>query len=419
VSLVPEVSVVVELRVTVEPGADPVALEQAIAEQGRRGSKELYRQALAALDAQATEASGGARQRLEERWVATTFGRVRIWRYRVKGPEGSFHPLDRALGLSQAEASPALREAVCDLATRVPYRQVAEIAARLTGEAISHQSTWRILQAEGARIRTEEGRLVRSVFELGEAPLDIGLEPELVVVEADGTFLEAQGEEGDRFEVKTGVFYTGKRPSGGRRHRRWRLLNKGCYATTADQDAFGKGLAARGFHWVGLHRARHVLCVHDGLDEYGQGFRDWFPHAVHQIDHFHVAQRLWQLSGADAKVFAGLKALAFSDPRACASTLRRSLRLRAELAVQVAGYLEGIAEDLHGVDRLPRRLRRGEDRMHVVGSGVVEKHQDLLVKRRMKGKGMRWTRKGADNLLALQARRFCDRWPTSWGVIAG
>jgi hypothetical protein len=57
--------------------------------------------------------------------------------------------------------------------------------------------------------------------------------------------------------------------------------------------------------------------------------------------------------------------------------------------------------------------------MHVVGSGVVEKHQDLLVKRRMKGKGMRWTRRGADHLLALQARRFCDRWPTSWGVIAG
>jgi hypothetical protein len=40
VSLVPEVSVVVELRVAVEPGVDPVALERAIAEQGRRGRYE-------------------------------------------------------------------------------------------------------------------------------------------------------------------------------------------------------------------------------------------------------------------------------------------------------------------------------------------------------------------------------------------
>ncbi len=36
----PEVSVVVELRVAVEPGVDPVALERAIAEQGRRGRYE-------------------------------------------------------------------------------------------------------------------------------------------------------------------------------------------------------------------------------------------------------------------------------------------------------------------------------------------------------------------------------------------
>jgi len=413
---VPEVSVVVELRVAVEPGLDPVALERAIAEQGRRGSKELYRAALASLDAQAVRDTGGTRQRLEERWVATTFGRIRIWRYRVRTPAGSFHPLDRDLGLSQAEASPAMREAVCDLATRIPYRQVAEIAARLTGEPISHQSTWRILQAEGARLRTEEGELVTAVFELGEAPPDTEPVPELVVVEADGTFLAAQGEEGDRFEVKTGVFYTGKTRAGGRRHRRWRLLNKGCYATTGDQDAFGKALAARGFAWAGLHRARHVLCVHDGLDEYGRGFHDWFPAAIHQIDHFHVAERIWQVSGADAKLFETLKRLAFSDPVACAKKLRRSVRLNPELAREVAGYLEGVAGDLHGIDRLPRHLRRG--RMRVVGSGVVEKHQDLLVKRRMKGKGMRWTRRGAEHLLALQASRFSDRWPTRWGVVA-
>jgi hypothetical protein len=418
VSLVPEVSVVVELRVAVEPGVDPVALERAIAEQGRRGSKELYRAALASLDTQATGAVGGARQRLECRWVATIFGRIRIWRYRVKAEGRSFHPLDRALGLSQAEPSAALRELVCDLATRIPYRQVGEVTSRLTGEPFSHLSAWRVLQEEGARIRTEEAELVASVFELGELPPDAGPSPELVVVEADGTFLDAQHEQGDRFEVKTGVIYTGKARAGGRRHRRWRLLDKGCYATTADADAFGKGLAARGFAWVGLHRARHMLCVHDGLDEYGVTFADWFPHAVHQIDHFHVAERIWQVCGSDVRAFDKLKRIAFSDPRACARRLRRQgAGIRSDQATELAGYLEHVAADLHGVDRLPRRLRRG--RMRVVGSGVVEKHQDLLVKRRMKGKGMRWTRRGADHLLALQARRLCDRWPTSWGVIAG
>jgi hypothetical protein len=73
-------------------------------------------------------------------------------------PAGSARPtgagilLDRVLGLTQAEASPGLREAVCDLSLRLPFRQAAETAARITGEHMSPQSAWRILQAEGARV---------------------------------------------------------------------------------------------------------------------------------------------------------------------------------------------------------------------------------------------------------------------------
>jgi hypothetical protein len=417
VSLVPEASVVVELRVMVEDDLDPVAFEQAVKAEGQRAAKELYRSALQVLDHQAVNRSAGARQRLEDRWVATTFGRVRVWRYRVKGPAGTFHPLDRALGWSQAEPSAALREAVCDVALRVPYRQVGAIVSRLIGEPYSAMSAWRVVQAEGARIRTEEGELVEAVFALGEAPPEEGPAPELVVVEADGTFLAAQHEQGDRFEVKTGVFYTGKAPAGGRRHRRWRLLDKGCYATTADSDRFGMGLAARGFQWVGLHRARYVLAPHDGLDEFGGTFRDWFPGAIHQIDHFHVAERVWEASGADPARFADLRRMAFTDPTGLARSIRHGdVAVTGRHGPELPGYLETVAPDLYGVDRLPRRLRRG--RMRVVGSGVVEKHQDLLVKRRMGRQGMRWTRRGADHLLALQARRLCGRWPARWGVVA-
>ena len=412
----PEVSVMVELRVEVDEVVDPVALEQKIGAEGRRAARELYREALRVVDEQAVAASGGAKQRTEERWVATTFGRVRILRYRVKGLEGSFCPLDRVLALGQKEASPALRELVCDLATRLPYRQAADVCSRMTGEPFSHLSAWRVLAEEGARVRGEDGALVESVFELGEAPPEGGPSPELVVVEADGTYLKAQREGQPSFEVKTGVFYTGKERAGGRRHRRWRLLNKGCYASAVGADAFGMGLAARGFHWAGLHRARWVLCAHDGLDEFGKTFRGWFPGAIHQVDHFHVAERLWHASGGDPERFAELKNLGFSDPAALASALRSgTFTATGYGAEDLPGYLEGVAPHLYGVDLLPRRLRSG--RMRIVGTGVVEKHQDLLVKRRMKQQGMRWTREGANNLLALRARRFCDRWPTRWGVI--
>ncbi len=114
--------------------------------------------------------------------------------------------------------------------------------------------------------------------------------------------------------------------------------------------------------------------------------------------------------------FERLRALGFDDP----AGLARDLRRRApgadpRLRDQTAAYLANVADDLWGIRRLPARLARG--RMWIVGSGVVEKHQDLLVKRRMKNQGMRWTKRGAEHLLALRALRISDRWPSRWGVV--
>lgn len=58
-------------------------------------------------------------------------------------------------------------------------------------------------------------------------------------------------------------------------------------------------------------------------------------------------------------------------------------------------------------------LERNRDGMHYdrpgpVGSGVVEKAVDILVARRMKRRGMSWSREGANNLLALRALHLND-----------
>jgi len=119
----------------------------------------------------------------------------------------------------------------------------------------------------------------------------------------------------------------GQGPRRGRRHRRFTLLNKGCYATTGDQDAFGV--------------------------------------AHHQIDHFHVAARLWQVSR-------------------CAPTPTSS------------------STPAPGPDGR-RGLRGGGEAPGPVGEAPDE------------GQGCAVDPSGAEHLLALQARRFCDRWPTRWG----
>jgi hypothetical protein len=141
-----EISAQVEMRVYVRSGQDPVALERAIAAEGRRAARELYLWVLEAKDEQAVTTAGGARQRREARWVATLFGRVRIRRYRINHEAESFHPLDRALGLGRGEASQAVRVLVRELAQRLSHRDVARAVTAITGEPITYQHVNRLLR---------------------------------------------------------------------------------------------------------------------------------------------------------------------------------------------------------------------------------------------------------------------------------
>lgn len=142
----------VDLKVDLRPGQDPVELEGAIASEGRRAARELYEQVLRAADEQAVAGSGGARQRQECRWVSTLIGRLRVYRYRVKGQGGSFHPLDRTMGLERGEASAALRSLVLDLSQRLSYRQIAGVVAQVIGEPFSYQQVGRIVGEHQARV---------------------------------------------------------------------------------------------------------------------------------------------------------------------------------------------------------------------------------------------------------------------------
>lgn len=141
----PEVKAQIELRVDVRAGQDHTALEKAIADQARKAARELYELVLSAEDERAVIASGGIRQRREPRWVATLFGRVRIFRYRVKVGDETFHPLDRVLDLHRSETSQALRRLVQDLAGRLSYRDIARVVSELTGEPFSYQNVNRIV----------------------------------------------------------------------------------------------------------------------------------------------------------------------------------------------------------------------------------------------------------------------------------
>ncbi len=97
--------------------------------------------------------------------------------------------------------------------------------------------------------------------------------------------------------------------------------------------------------------------------------------------------------------------------------LKRLVDGPSEKLDDLLGYLEenwnGGAKYLYGSRNLKGKV--GAREVLVVGSGGVETNIDLALCRRFKGRGMSWSRAGAQNLLKLRLLRY-DRkdWKDYW-----
>jgi hypothetical protein len=60
------------------------------------------------------------------------------------------------------------------------------------------------------------------------------------------------------------------------------------------------------------------------------------------------------------------------------------------------------------------RYRRFRQAGYPLGSGTVESACKVVVQQRMKQAGMRWSRKGAQAMLALRCALLSDRWRQEW-----
>lgn len=68
-----------------------------------------------------------------------------LQRYRVRGQDATFHPLDDVLGLRRLGCSPGLANLVAQLSPGISLRRIAEIVGDLTDTRISPQTVQRLL----------------------------------------------------------------------------------------------------------------------------------------------------------------------------------------------------------------------------------------------------------------------------------
>ena len=386
------------------------AIEAQIAQSLKQAGKDLLIQACQAMEANVLQQNHKLRRcKKRKLHLITRFGWIRLSRIQVRDDQGRFFcPLDQVLLLQPRQhASPWVLQQSIRLATRLPYRQAATLLSDVLEEEIDHRSLYRWVQKAGARLVAEEDALQQAVFEHGEVPPRGSEECELILAEVDGTFLRSQREEGQKFEVRLGLLATGKQlESRTAKHRRYRLLDRLRYAGVETAQDFGERFFLKGEAHLALSRSRHLLLVGDGADwiEALAGHDRW--RATYQLDWWHLTHAFHRTFPDHPKLVRRLKRYLYrgdGDKIIPAVRLAQANELGDPERIEtLIGYLEANQSGFYGAHQLRPHLSPEAREVCVYGSGAVEKHIDLVICRRFKGLGMRWSRAGANRLLKLR-----------------
>lgn len=388
-----------------DEGVDVNMLERETRKVTREAGKRLFMKAIEEIEKRGLERAGVIRQRVVGRWLCTSFGWVEVRRYLVmdRHRERYYYWLDQAVGI-RGSATGVVRERGVELAVEHSYHRAADILSYEIGDAVSAMSLWRWVQREGKELREKEREQIEEVFAHGKPPRTDATPPALVVGEMDGTMIRQRG--GGRMEVKVGVHYSEKKKVS---RGRYRVMDKVICAGIEPIDDFAERWWVSGERAFNISNVRNLLLITDGLDCYREAVADYFPAVVHQLDRWHLNERLcsvvqdvkmerrlheWLWEGRERDVIRWLKFHEFPD--------------REDKAKELIRYLENNLEGINGVRRLPRdtcsHLRR-------VGSGVVEKTIGTVVCQRLKGRGRVWSPSGAKNLLALRVKHLNTMYP--------
>jgi hypothetical protein len=403
------------VTISINPnGMNLEALEAQIGKAVQHAGGELLLQAAKAIEAQLLEDQPGLRHsKRRGLHLLTRFGWIRLRRSQVRSEQGRFfYPLDQVLGLQPRQHdSPWITRQAVALATRIPYRQAAHLLGGFLEEEVDHRSLYRWVQREGAEIVEEEDEQQAEVFEHGVIPARDPKEREMVLAEVDGTFLRAQREESDRFEVRLGVLTSGKSlVSKTARYKRYRLKERVRYAGVETAQDFGERLFIKGEFHLAISRVLHLLLVGDGADwiEALAGHDRW--RAIYQLDWWHLINALHRTFPEHPLLVQRLKHYLY---RGDGDKIIPAVRLAKingigdpERVEALLGYLETNQSGFYGARSLRPHLSAEARLLCVEGSGAVEKNMDIVICRRFKGQGMRWTRHGANRLMKLRVREL-------------
>jgi hypothetical protein len=339
-----------------------------------------------------------------------------------------FFPLDRKLGLVKHNWTPETIKQALALGAEIPYRRAARRFADLTKVALSKSSLRELAMEYGGRlveIQEQEAEATVKAPARGEEMEVVWREipqpdSEVMAVSLDGTKLHIIDEGWKEVKVATISAVEAEVQLEGDEEKEVRLSKHSYRAGLWEAKEFAKQQWAEACR-RGLEKARQIVAVNDGAHWIWLIILMCYSPCIEIIDWWHAVEKLW--AAANSLLGQGepqtgawvdkLKAHLWAGQlRVLLGEIRRLCPRGQPIAEEVWHMITYIFNNRRRMDYV-RYRQEG----YPVGSGSVESACKLVVQGRMKQAGMRWSRKGAQAMLALRSVLLSERWDTVWSSL--
>lgn len=348
--------------------------------------------------------------------IKTIFGEVNYERtvYQVVRDDGKtecVYLLDEVLELDNVGLiSKGLAEQIVKGITESSYRECARSITEMTGQSISPMGVWKVIQELGSRLCAEEKNLVEA-NRRGE--LSGGKEADVIFEEADGVYLNLQGEDRRRYkkgkaEMKVAIAYDGWREIG---NKRYELDGKVATAGFLRADEFRECHEAAIAEVYNIDEAKVRILNADG----GGWTKNASKGAEHfQLDVFHrnkaVKEKIHNKAAVD-DIFYYLKKKDLAGMFEYLDVYRNSLLDDDEIedVEELITYFRNNKDGLIPYKERDVELPQNTEGLKYRGMGTMENHVWSIVARRMKHNHRSWSIRGGNNLAKLLAKKSSGR----------
>ena len=344
--------------------------------------------------------------------VMTILGPVRFERayYRCADCGRTHYQGDEALGLSEGRFSLPAQEAVSLVCSELPFETGREMLGRLTGIEVSNSHAQHITDRHGQELERRAEIECEALF-AGELEMLPEGRPDRLYVTLDGLKMPFRD---DWHETKIGALYDVRVGEDGVDEPRRVSYTSGAWESS---EPFGRRLYQEAAH-RGIEWAQEQVAIADGAEWIWNLVDEHFPRAVQILDFYHATERLYAVGRAvygdeTDKVRKWAEANRERLWEGRLSDVFRSLR-NLKPATEEGRETVRTAIGYYQQNRCRMDYPAYRARGYHVGSGVVEAACKTVAAARCKRSGMRWSKEGAQSVLALRSQRLNGRWDNYW-----